>query len=317
MLIIYALPDAGKLCQQPALLFVVLFIITATTLFSQTRAFDDSDIDVSLQNDLGGVVVVNTIITVTLTDPEFSAINDPPNEISSASASFSQFGGSNSVSMLQDPVTGLWSCSYTVIPGTLDNVTAKVFVSGNFRNGGSSTIPDDETFTVNNVTITITDLDIDTVIQNPGPTGYAIVGSSIVVSFTSMTIDAASFYIYSEDGINMLIGPIAMAGPDVNNIFTGTWNVDPLTALPANSYVIKVIAYDNDISPNPGEVNDDVPVPIESTVPIAGDLLLSNLGVNGNYSANYIAANDTIYVYAEFNPNIYKVTIDWGHTFTG
>lgn len=302
---------------RTSLLFVVLFIITATTLFSQTRAFDDSDIDVSLQNDLGGVVVVNTIITVTLTDPEFSAINDPPNEISSASASFSQFGGSNSVSMLQDPVTGLWSCSYTVIPGTLDNVTAKVFVSGNFRNGGSSTIPDDETFTVNNVTITITDLDIDTVIQNPGPTGYAIVGSSIVVSFTSMTIDAASFYIYSEDGINMLIGPIAMAGPDANNIFTGTWNVDPLTALPANSYVIKVIAYDNDISPNPGEVNDDVPVPIESTVPIAGDLLLSYLGVNGNYSANYIAANDTIYVYAEFNPNIYKVTIDWGHTFTG
>jgi len=32
---------------RTSLLFVVLFIITATTLFSQTRAFDDSDIDVS------------------------------------------------------------------------------------------------------------------------------------------------------------------------------------------------------------------------------------------------------------------------------
>jgi hypothetical protein len=219
--------------------------------------------------------------------------------------------------MQQNSVTGHWSCNYTIVPGTLHNVTAKVIVSGNFRNGGSSIIPDDEEFIVNNITITLTDLDIETVIQNPGPTGYAIVGSSVVVSFTSTTIDAASFYIYSGDGNTRLVGPIAMTGPDPTNVFTATWNVDPLTALPADSYVIKIIAYDYDISPNPGEVDDDVPVFIESAVPVASDLLSAYLGVNGNNSANYIAANDTIYVYAEFNPNIYKVTIDWGHTFTG
>jgi len=295
----------------------VLFLITATTLFAQTRVFDGGNINVTLQNDSGGIVVINTIVNVTLTDPEFSASDDPLGEISSATVNFSEFGGSNSVTMEQDPVTGLWSCNYTVVPGTLNNVTAKVIVSGNFRNGGSSIIPDDALFTVNNITISVAGLDINTVIQNPGPTGYAIVGSSIVVSFTSTTIDAASFYIYSEDGNTRLVGPIAMTGPDPSNVFTGTWNVDPLSALPADSYKIKVIVYDTDISPNPGEVNDDELVLIESTVPVAADLLSAYLGVNGNNSANYIAANDTIYVYAEFNPNVYKVTIDWGYTFPG
>lgn len=297
------------------LLFVVLFVIATSSLFAQTRAFDDTHIDVEIVNPGPlGKVVINSTVKVSLTDPEYSAGSSPPNEISEAWVNFLQFEGPASVPMVFNNVTLKWEASYLVQGGTLNHLvpTAKVLVKGNFWSGGESTIPDDELFMVNNIPAAIGALDILTTVTNPGlvPTNVAIVGSTITVTFTSNVVSSASvsFADFGGGVVNMLESPA--------DVFTATYNV--VAGNNVGSYKIKVTAYEGG-NPNPGVAEDNDWTHVDNKLPELADFVAPApyLGVNGDYSAEFITAEGILNVHANLNPRITKVTIDWGYTFPG
>ncbi|HOM79711.1 MAG TPA: hypothetical protein PLZ47_06460, partial [Candidatus Cloacimonas acidaminovorans] len=294
----------------------MLFVLTATSLLGQSRVFDPSHIDVWLEDYLAGsptTAIIGTKVQVTLTDPDLGTSS----QIETVYANFSQFGAyPEEIQMVWDADISKWKATYQVAPGTLSGTQARVKIHSISQNENEQSIWDDAYFTVNNVPTILTGLEINTHITNPSPEGYAIVGSSVVVSFTSEDLDEASFYIYSSDGSIMEYGPVAMVGPDADNVFTGTWVVNPYEMiLPAGNYMIKIIAYDYNLSPNPGEATAIDLIPIESIIISESEFISAYLGIDGNYTATVATTNNTISVHAEFDTIISKVTIDWGHTF--
>jgi hypothetical protein len=284
----------------------VLFVLTATSLLGQSRVFDPSHIDVWLEDYLAGsstTAIIGTKVQVTLTDPDLGTSS----QIETVYANFSQFGAyPEEIQMVWDADISKWKATYQVAPGTLSGTQARVKIHSISQNENEQSIWDDAYFTVNNVPTILTGLEINTHITNPSPEGYAIVGSSVVVSFTSEDLDAASFYIYNSDGSIMEYGPVAMVGPDADNVFTGTWVVDPAEKiLPSGNYMIKIIAYDYNLSPNPGEATAIDLIPIESIIISESEFISAYLGIDGDYTATVATTNNTISVYAEFDP-IYK-----------
>jgi hypothetical protein len=294
------------------LLLVVLFVIAMTTAFAQTRAFDDSHIAVTIENaGPGGVVVIGSTVKVTLTDPEYSPGSDPPNEIESASVNFSQFGGPATVAMTWDAILLKWKADYLVVPGAINTTTAKVIVTGNFFSGGSSIIPDDQLFTVNNIAGTLGPLDIVTTVTDAGANGTAIVGSTITVTFTSAVVSSASVNFASFGGG---VVPMVKAG----NTFLATYVVVPGTNY--GSYKVQIIAFEG-ANPNPGTALDNDFTAINNVLPSATDILASHLQVNNLPNLAFLKIGDTIHVMGTFKTTgatvVNKVWINWGSAFTG
>lgn len=294
------------------LLLIVLFVIAMTTAFAQTRAFDDSHITVTIENaGPGGIVVIGSTVKVTLTDPEYTPGSDPPNEIETASVNFSQFGGGTTVAMTWDAILTKWKADYTVIPGAINTTTAKVIVTGNFFSGGSSIIPDDQLFTVNNIAGTLGPLDIVTTVTNPGTNGTAIVGSTISVTFTSAVVTSASVNFASFGGG---VVPMVKSG----NTFLATYDVVPGTNY--GSYKVQIIAFEG-ANPNPGTALDNDFTAINNVLPSATDILTKYLQVNNLPNLAFMKIGDTIHVMGTFKTTgatvVNKVWINWGLVFAG
>lgn len=294
------------------LLLIVLFVIAMTTAFAQTRAFDDSHIAVTIENaGPGGIVVIGSTVKVTLTDPEYTPGSDPPNEIQSASVNFSQFGGGTTVAMTWDAVLTKWKADYTVIPGAVNTTTAKVIVTGNFFSGGSSIIPDDQLFTVNNIAGTLGPLDIVTTVTNPGTNGTAIVGSTISVTFTSAVVTSASVNFASFGGG---VVPMVKSG----NTFLATYDVVPGTN--DGSYKVQIIAYEG-ANPNPGTALDNDNTSINNVLPSASDFLTDYLAVNDIATATLMKKGDTLYLRGTLktagNTIVDTLWINWRFAFPG
>jgi hypothetical protein len=282
-------------------------------MFAATRAFDDSHISVLIENaSPGGIVVIGSTVKVSLTDPEYSPINDPPNEIASASVNFSMFGGPAAyVAMDWNPVTSKWEKDYIVQPGVINTTVAKVTVKGTFFSGGESTIPDDELFTVNNNAAIIGALDINTTITNPGNNNIAIVGSTIVVTFTSAVISSASVD-FSNFG-----GPVNVPMVEMPvGTFTASYTVVPGNNV--GSYQVRIIAYEA-ANPNPGIALDNDQTSVDNKIPDMTDFVLPApyLRVNANAALTFMKIDDVLHVFATLNPRINKVWIDWSATFIG
>ncbi|MDY0150699.1 MAG: hypothetical protein RBS43_00325, partial [Candidatus Cloacimonas sp.] len=298
---------------RSTLLFVVLFVIATTSMFAATRAFDDSHINVTIQNaGPGGVVVIGSTVKVTLTDPEYSSSLDPPNEILSAAVDFRLFGGIEADAMSWDPVLLKWKKDFVVQAGTINTITptAKVKVRGFFRSGGESIIPDDALFIVNNIAGVLSLLPTD-IITTVTPAGTAIVGSVIAVQFTSTTVTSASANFISFGGP---VTPMVKTG----DTFTASYTVVAGTI--AGSFKVQIIGY-NTGNPNPGVASDNDNTSINNVLPSSTDILGTHLEVNNTPALAMMKIGDTIHVKGTFKTTgstiVSKVWINWGLTFTG
>ena len=292
---------------RSALLFVVLFVIASSSLFAQTRVFDESDIVVNLINPgLGGATqaVIGSVVNVELTDPDIGTVT----EIVSAQANFTGFGGPNNFDMTWDNVDAKWKAQYTVMSGTLDGTNATVWIRAFAKNGGEQYTQDDVTFTVNNIAAEIGDLEVTATINTPGPTGAAIVGSTIVVSFTDPDIISANADFTPFGGTMVLM---AQSGD--------TWGAFYTVVAGAESATIPVSIYAYETgNPNPGTA-DSNPITIDNILPSATDFVAPApyLSVVSEVRDSFLNLGESIQVHANFDTRISKAWIDWGQTFTG
>ncbi len=129
-------------------LVLILFLLSTFSVFAQN--IDQSNINSWLENYGNGnpnYAVVATTVKVCLAYHVLSG----PYAIAQVSANFSQFQGPANTAMVFNTTDGLWHASYFILPGSLLNTSARVIISATYANGGSTTMPDDAVFTVNNL----------------------------------------------------------------------------------------------------------------------------------------------------------------------
>ncbi|MDD4310300.1 MAG: hypothetical protein PHO32_07970, partial [Candidatus Cloacimonetes bacterium] len=288
---------------RSALLFVVLFVLAASSLFAQTRSFTAANIAVTLEDaGTGGIVLIGTKVKVELTDPDLA---NPTLKLVSATVNFTEFGGVAEAVMTWYAGESKWKADYTVTPGNLNNILANVKVTGTTANGNDHGVWDETEFTVNNIPATIGALNINTTLSNAGTTGKAIIGSTITVSFTSADIATAEvdFTDFGGSIVNMT---------KTSNTFTGSYTVSEGAI--ANQFKAKVYAYVTG-NLNPGVVLDDVFTPINNKRPTSAEILSSHLRVNNLPNLTFFKIGDVLYVKGTLktagDTAVNKIWIDW------
>lgn len=292
---------------RTTLFLVVLFVLTATSLFGQSRVFNATHINVWLEDHLAGsdtTAIIGTKVQVTLTDPDFGT----PSQISTVYADFSQFGRSpGEMQMVWDAAISKWKAMYQVAPGTLNGTSARVKIHSITQDENEQFIWDDVYFTVNNVPSSLTGVVINRELTNPGPTGLAIVGSTITVSFTSPDIVTAKLDL-------TYFGAGLMDMNKIGNTFSASYTV-PAGNL-AGNYTPTVIAWQTGI-PNPGVATGSI-IGVNNVLPTNSDILTSHLRVNNDANATFLAIGDILYVIGTLkttgNSVVNKIWIDWAAT---
>jgi len=291
---------------RAALLFVVLFVIASTSLFAQSRAFTAANITVSLLNPgPGGAThaIIGTTIQVSLEDPDLGGVA----QIATAEANFADFGAAAVVPMVWDVGDQRWKAEYTVAAGALNGATAKVRINSTNLNSDYQSTQDDVSFTVNNLAATLDYLVVNATITNPGLTGAAIVGSTIVVSFTDPGIEGASADFTPFGGG---VVPMAQSGD--------TWGASYTVVAGTVSATLPVgiVAFETG-NPTPGTANSN-DVTIDNILPSASDFIapVPYLSVTTLRLADaFLNLGESLQVHAKFNTNIVKAWIDWSYTF--
>jgi len=288
-----------------ALLIVVLFVIASSVLFAQTREFDASHIDVTLLNpgpDGPNHVIIGTTVEVELEDPDIGT----EIAVESATADFSQFEGPAAEAMVWDDGDQRWKAEYTVGAGSLADATAKVKITASKENGDGQFTQDDTEFSVNNIATDIEDLTIDVEIDGEGPTGAAIVGSTIQVTFTSSEIINAKVDFQAIGG-----GLVDMT--QVDSTFTAEYLV--VAGDFTGDYTAEVLAYVSG-SPNPGSAAADEAILVDNWVPEEADAFVgeSYLVINDDPDQHFIHSGDPITVNAVLDTRVTKAKIDWGYS---
>ena len=284
------------------LLFVVLFVIASSSLFAQTRAFDATHIDVSVQSPgPGGIVIIGSTVMVELTDPDLGL----PAEITAAEVDFSQFQGPTAVPMVWDGGDSKWKAQYQVSPGTLNNTNARVKIHSLAINTDEQIKQDDLVLVVNNISTQIGYLNIAATISDPGPTGIAIVGSTIEVTFDDATIVSASADFTPFGGS---IVPMTQTG----TVFTASYLLT--SGITKANLPVRVHAFILG-NPNAGYA-DSNPVNVDNIVPTLVDVIAPNpyLSITTR-AATLLKLGQSIQVQAKFSPGISKATIDWSQSF--
>jgi hypothetical protein len=126
----------------------MLFLLSTFSVFAQN--IDQSNINSWLENYGNGnpnYAIVTTTVKVSLS----YHILTGPYALSQVYADFNQFQGPANTNMVFNAMDGLWHAQYFILPGTLVNASARVIIHATYVNGGSTTMPDDVVFTVNNI----------------------------------------------------------------------------------------------------------------------------------------------------------------------
>jgi len=133
---------------RTTLFLIVLFVLTATSLFGDPPSFDASNITVITQNTgPGGSLVVGSVVRVTVADLH----NLQAAGFTSATCDFSQFGGpANQVmtKITNEPGFGEWRAIYTLQLGTINAPNRKFSVTATNADG-SLTVQYPTGYTVN------------------------------------------------------------------------------------------------------------------------------------------------------------------------
>nr|MDD4156826.1 hypothetical protein [Candidatus Cloacimonadota bacterium] len=339
-----------------ALLIVMFFVLSATTLFAQSRLLSNDDIKVSLQNDVGGVAVVNTDVIVRVVDIQTGQLE----QITSATADFIQFSPDGltvtertlvlRVDGLENPILvntsgeidvnpalnlyRVWDYTYTVLAGTQNSVVnRKVKVSANHTNGTDIRWSTTD-FTVNNVIQDISSANVITeVITNPSPSNpdMAIIGSTVEIRVLKTEIDnpnnddSAPTVTYRHADFSSFGGPNnveLVEYPSDVDYYHATYTVQE-GSINGNAHGFVIVKYD-DANPNPAQTNTNntTPILVNNVRPTEG--LLSNLqmAINGINDETVMRLGDFIRVKGSIenvqpNNKVDKIVIDWGLTFGG
>jgi hypothetical protein len=133
---------------RTTLFLIVLFVLTATSLFGDPPSFDASNITVITQNTgPGGSLVVGSVVRVTVADLH----NLQAAGFTSATCDFSEFGGpANQVmtKITNEPGFGEWRAIYTLQLGTINAPNRKFSVTATNADG-SLTVQYPTGYTVN------------------------------------------------------------------------------------------------------------------------------------------------------------------------
>jgi hypothetical protein len=226
-------------------LFAMLFGFSASELYAQSRAFDETHIAVSITDPATDArVIIGSTVRVELTDP---SIGDPT-EVASASVDYSLFGVADEVDMDWDDDISRWVAEYIVVEGTLNDENAHVEVHAAYVGGGGQWTVDDAVFVVNNIAADVNGLTLDIEVEDADDDGKAILGSTIIVKFELSDVDEATADFSDFGG--------GAAVPFVED--AGEWTAQYLVQVgdEEGTGVVEVSVF-VDGNPNPGIVDSD------------------------------------------------------------
>lgn len=297
-----------RLCNT--LLFVVIFLISVSTVFASTRAFSIVDVEILIDGDaMARDAKIGSVVEIRLHDPDAA---DDEQKIVSADVDFRNLipTGPAAEPMIWDPVLLKWVATYTVPSGVTDAINRFVIVSARFANMGTASIVCNSPawlMTVNNIPPDLTGLAVLATVQDAGDNDVAIIGSTIVVEFefagvASATVDFSPFG-----------GPDNQVMTNVGDLWSATYLVIPGNEV--GTYDVDVVLFLTG-NPNSGSVTATDQITINNVLPEASHFVSGYLASGGSLTSIYYSTGQALHVIAEFNSIIHSVEIDWARTFS-
>ncbi len=176
--------------KQKSKIFILIFVLFVFSigLYAAVPAITDTDIEVTATNTGTNetTAIVETMITVTLTDPN----HGDADAIISATADLTDFGATNIIDLTHNG-NGQWTGQFTLTNGTIDDTGVCASVTATNGDGTTGPVADDLLFTVDNQIPAATDWGTLSLAQNNDDVPNAVAdlsnGDPDVVRYTKGT----------------------------------------------------------------------------------------------------------------------------------
>ncbi len=196
---------------------------TNATLEVAVPTVTDGNIAISGGSGTGGAYKIGDTVTATW-DNTIDGDNNT-DTVSGVTMDFSQFGGGSAVAATNS--NGVWTATYTITSGSIDDTSRNVSVSASLAGGGTKTTADTTNATVDNQAPTVTDGHIS-VSGATGTGGAYKIGNTVTATWDDTLLNgdnntdtlASVTFDFSAFG-----GGSAVAGVNNGGVWTATYTI--------------------------------------------------------------------------------------------
>jgi hypothetical protein len=281
--------------------------VTATDEAGNTTTTDDTtgaivdanppvvtaeSITLSGASGVGGAFKIDDTVTATWDD---TSSGDNNGDIASVSVDFTEFGGGSAVAATNS--SGMWTATYTITNGSIDDTDRNVTVTAIDTAGNSSNQTGSDDVVVDNIDPTVVDGDIE-VSGGTGPSGAFKIGDTVTVEWTANNTDTVETV---EVDFSAFGGSAAATATESGGLWTATYVLTPGSISSSSlqiSVTTKATVYSaNTIVPTvvvtgPTEVvTEQFTVNIEFSEAVSSDLIASEIRVENGSVASVSAVS--------------------------